>query len=118
MLFYPGGEHLTSWRLPAGVRTTSRSATTRSSPGPAERAGSAAVFYADELYVWDRFPSGVEHVANLRPEPFGLLGALTRCTERIGLVATVSTTYNEPFHTAARSGPWTSSAPDARAGTS
>jgi FMN-dependent oxidoreductase (nitrilotriacetate monooxygenase family) len=105
MVFYPGGEHLTSWRLPGGqparyldVGYYEHLART------AERAGFAALFYADELYVWDRFPSGVEHVANVRPEPFGLLGALTRCTERIGLVATVSTTYNEPFHTARQVG--------------
>ncbi|WP_211298834.1 NtaA/DmoA family FMN-dependent monooxygenase [Kineococcus rhizosphaerae] len=105
MVFYPGGEHLTSWRLPGGrpadyVTFEYYEHFART----AERAGFAALFYADELYVWDRFASGVEHVANVRPEPFGLLGALTRSTERIGLVATVSTTYNEPFHTARQVG--------------
>jgi FMN-dependent oxidoreductase (nitrilotriacetate monooxygenase family) len=105
MLFYPGGEHLTSWRLPGGRPADYLSVGYYEDfARTAERAGFAAVFYADELYVWDRVPSGVEHVANLRPEPFGLLGALTRCTERIGLVATVSTTYNEPFHTARQVG--------------
>lgn len=33
-------------------------------------------------------------------EPLTLLSALAAVTERIGLVATVSTTYNEPFHVA------------------
>lgn len=33
-------------------------------------------------------------------EPFTLLSALAMVTERIGLIATVGTTYNEPFHVA------------------
>jgi len=36
----------------------------------------------------------------VRPEPFTLLGALSQVTKRIGLAATVSTTYNEPYHVA------------------
>ena len=35
-------------------------------------------------------------------EPFTLLSALAGVTERIGLVATASTTYDEPFHVARR----------------
>jgi alkanesulfonate monooxygenase len=34
------------------------------------------------------------------PEPLTLVAALAAVTERIGLVATMSTTYNEPFHVA------------------
>ena len=101
MIFYPGGEHLTSWRLPGAqperyldVEYYEHFART------AERGGFATIFIADELYVWDRFTSGLEHAVNVRPEPFTLLGALSRSTSRIGLAATVSTTYNEPFHTA------------------
>ncbi|WP_248924299.1 LLM class flavin-dependent oxidoreductase [Paenibacillus hamazuiensis] len=33
-------------------------------------------------------------------EPFTMLSALAMVTERIGLIATVGTTYNEPFHVA------------------
>ncbi|QEI04521.1 NtaA/DmoA family FMN-dependent monooxygenase [Pigmentiphaga aceris] len=33
-------------------------------------------------------------------EPFTLLSALAACTERIGLVATASTSFNEPYHVA------------------
>ncbi|WP_277594490.1 LLM class flavin-dependent oxidoreductase [Pseudomonas chlororaphis] len=33
-------------------------------------------------------------------EPFTLLSALSQATEHIGLVATASTTYDEPFHIA------------------
>jgi FMN-dependent oxidoreductase (nitrilotriacetate monooxygenase family) len=101
MLFYPGGEHVTSWRLPGSrperyldVDYYTEFART------VENAGFAVVFIADELYVWDRFASGVEHGVNIRTEPFTLLGALSQTTGRIGLAATVSTTYNEPYHVA------------------
>ncbi len=57
-------------------------------------------FYADELYVWDRFESGISHANSIRPEPFTLLSALAVATEHIGLAATISTTYNEPYHIA------------------
>jgi N-acetyl-S-(2-succino)cysteine monooxygenase len=99
--WWPGGEHITAWRRPDAqpeafldldyyvdwART-------------AERGKFDTLFLADELYVWDRFNSGVEYSSNVRPEPFTLLGALAVVTERIGLAATVSTTYNEPYHTA------------------
>ncbi|BDZ51316.1 monooxygenase [Frondihabitans sucicola] len=101
MLFYPGGEHITSWRLPGSepadyldIDYYKRFAQT------AERGGFATIFIADELYVWDRFPSGIDHAVNIRTEPFTLLGALSQVTEKIGLAATVSTTYNEPYHVA------------------
>src|SRR6267154_123902 len=35
-------------------------------------------------------------------EPFTLLSALAGATERIGLVATASTTFDEPYHVARR----------------
>ena len=35
-------------------------------------------------------------------EPFTLLSALSQCTERIGLVATGSTTFDAPYHIARR----------------
>ncbi|MFD8702743.1 LLM class flavin-dependent oxidoreductase [Kitasatospora sp. NPDC059648] len=46
---------------------------------------------ADELSRWGRF---------LQFDPITLLSALSVSTERIGLAATASTTYNEPFHLA------------------
>jgi alkanesulfonate monooxygenase SsuD/methylene tetrahydromethanopterin reductase-like flavin-dependent oxidoreductase (luciferase family) len=101
MLFYPGGEHVTSWRLPGSepdayldIEYYVRFAQTL------ERGGFSTLFIADELYVWDRFESGIDHVVNIRTEPFTLLGALSQRTEHIGLAATISTTYNEPYHVA------------------
>jgi FMN-dependent oxidoreductase (nitrilotriacetate monooxygenase family) len=102
-LFYPGGEHVTSWRLPdAEPERFLDVGYYRDLAQTAERGRFASLFLADELYVWDRFASGVESTVNERLEPFTLLGALSQATERIGLVATVSTTYNEPYHVARR----------------
>jgi len=39
-----------------------------------------------------------------RLEPFTLLSAIAVLTERIGLIATAGTTYNEPFHIARKNG--------------
>lgn len=100
-IFYPGGEHITGWRA-AGSEPNAyldldyytRFAQT------AEAGRFATLFLADELYVWDRFRSGIDHGVNVRLEPFTLLSALSQVTRRIGLAATVSTTYNEPYHVA------------------
>lgn len=55
-------------------------------------ADSAAVRNLDDPSI----PRDREH-EHLRTEPLALLAALAMVTERIGLVATASTTYNEPF---------------------
>ncbi|MDF2507289.1 MAG: class flavin-dependent oxidoreductase, partial [Microbacterium sp.] len=100
-IFYPGGEHITGWRAPGSephayldLDYYTRFAQT------AEAGRFATLFLADELYVWDRFRSGIDHGVNVRLEPFTLLSALSQVTSRIGLAATVSTTYNEPYHVA------------------
>lgn len=100
-VFYPGGEHITGWRSPGSEPNSyldldyyTRLART------AEAGRFATLFLADELYVWDRFRSGIDHGVNVRLEPFTLLSALSQVTSRIGLAATVSTTYNEPYHVA------------------
>ena len=100
-VFYPGGEHITGWRAPGAEPRAyhdldywTRFART------AEEGRFATLFLADELYVWDRFRSGIDHGTNVRLEPFTLLSALSQRTTRIGLAATVSTTYNEPYHVA------------------
>ncbi|WP_375388133.1 LLM class flavin-dependent oxidoreductase [uncultured Amnibacterium sp.] len=102
-LFYPGGEHVTSWRLPDGQPERFLDFDYyRELAQTAERGRFSSIFLADELYVWDRFFSGLESTVNERLEPFTLLGALSQATRHIGLVATVSTTYNEPYHVARR----------------
>ncbi|GII92539.1 LLM class flavin-dependent oxidoreductase [Sinosporangium siamense] len=62
----------------------------------AERGRLDSVFLADGLALWN----DVRHGAAGGLEPLTLLSALAAVTEHIGLIATVSTTYNEPFHLA------------------
>lgn len=55
-----------------------------------------SVFLADALALGD----DVKHVAKGSLEPITTLAALATATERIGLIATASTTYTEPFNLA------------------
>lgn len=62
----------------------------------AEKAKFDSLFLADGLAV----SQNIKHGAFVGLEPFTLLSALAAVTEHIGLIGTVSTTYNEPFHVA------------------
>jgi FMN-dependent oxidoreductase (nitrilotriacetate monooxygenase family) len=68
-----------------------------------EEAKFDAFFMADHLAVLNMPIEALKrsHTATSF-EPFTLLSALAMVTERIGLVATASTTYDEPFHIARR----------------
>jgi FMN-dependent oxidoreductase (nitrilotriacetate monooxygenase family) len=62
----------------------------------AEAAKFDFVFVVDSPYIT---PDSAPHFLN-RLEPLTLLAAVAGSTERIGLVATVTTSYNEPFNVA------------------
>ncbi|WP_088562504.1 LLM class flavin-dependent oxidoreductase [Arboricoccus pini] len=69
----------------------------------AEAARFDMVFFADGIGVRaDDKPEGslCRDMKNAELEPLTLLAALGACTSHVGLVATASTTYNEPFHIA------------------
>ncbi|GIO15655.1 monooxygenase [Cohnella xylanilytica] len=105
MMFFPAGEHISSWRHPeANASGLMDFQYYKHIVQAAERGKFDMFFYADELYVWDRFESGIAEANSIRPEPFTLLSALAAVTERIGLAATISTTYNEPYHIARKLG--------------
>ncbi|WP_414753621.1 LLM class flavin-dependent oxidoreductase [Anabaena sp. CCY 9910] len=104
--FLPGsGHHVAAWRHPESqadgglnFQHYKRLAQT------AERGKFDMVFLADGLAVWDR-GQGKEAFSrsgqfSVHFEPLTLLSALSVVTENIGLVATASTTYEEPFHIA------------------
>lgn len=66
-----------------------------------ERGKFDAIFLADHLAVLNMPIEALKRshtVASL--EPLTLLPALAAVTERIGLIATASTTYNDPYHVA------------------
>ncbi len=93
------GHHEAAWRLPESdpfaqtdVEHFKRLARI------AERGRLDSLFLADSPVLWNsigRRPSGTL-------EPTVLLTALAGATEHIGLIATASTTYNEPFNLARR----------------
>lgn len=62
----------------------------------AERGTLDSVFFADTLAVGPRIERNTLAVF----EPVTLLSAIAAVTERIGLIATASTSYNEPFNLA------------------
>ncbi|CAN5268875.1 LLM class flavin-dependent oxidoreductase [soil metagenome] len=62
-----------------------------------------AFFMADHLAVMNMPIDALKRSHTVTSfEPFTLLAALAGATERIGLVATASTTYDEPYHVARR----------------
>ncbi|WP_138900453.1 LLM class flavin-dependent oxidoreductase [Streptomyces albidochromogenes] len=91
------GHHEAAWRHP---RTQPERVTDlryfQELARTAERGLLDSVFLADGLALWGK----VRHNALGGFEPLTLLSALAAVTEHIGLIATVSTTFNEPFHTA------------------
>lgn len=99
--FNPQGDYRFSWRHPDAP--TKEIFTLKYYADLARRAESATldnIFIADHVSIWDTVPSGIPHYANARLEPITLLGALAAVTENIGLMATASTSYNEPYNIA------------------
>jgi alkanesulfonate monooxygenase len=101
--FNPTGHHVASWRHPrAQVDAHVNFRHYIEIAQSAERAKFDMVFLADGVATreahMDALSRSVQFVAHL--EPITLLSALASVTDRIGLVATASTTYNEPYHVA------------------
>jgi alkanesulfonate monooxygenase SsuD/methylene tetrahydromethanopterin reductase-like flavin-dependent oxidoreductase (luciferase family) len=99
LFLHETGHHEASWRLPgAAVRADIDVGYHERLARTAEAAKFDSVFLADSPQLWgdpSRRPSG-------SLEPLLLLTALARATKRIGLVATASTSYNDPFNLARR----------------
>ena len=103
-LFFEGcGHHIAAWRDPEVDAHAKQSfAHYVEIARLAERgkfdllftADTNATFGPDDVEAWTRT------TAASRLEPITLLGALAAVTSRIGLVATATTTYFEPFHVA------------------
>jgi N-acetyl-S-(2-succino)cysteine monooxygenase len=98
------GHHLAAWRHPDAVADGGMQFDHyRHLAEIAERACFDLVFLADSNVVRNSTqPAEVLHRTGhlVHLEPLTLLSALAVTTRHIGLVATVSTTYNEPFNLA------------------
>jgi len=93
------GHHEAAWRLPESDPFASTSTEHyKHLARTAERGKLDSLFLADGPVLWGNIgqrPSGVL-------EPTVLLTALAAVTEHLGLIATASTTYNEPYNLARR----------------
>jgi len=95
------GHHEASWRHPdASPHALSDIAYYREVAQRAEAGLFDSIFLADTLALMDT----VGHAASNWLEPITALGALAMTTDRIGLIATASTTYSEPFNLARQFG--------------
>jgi N-acetyl-S-(2-succino)cysteine monooxygenase len=100
----PNGHHIAAWRHPSANANGGHDFQHyKQIAQAAEAAKFDAVFLADSAAVWggDADRDTLAHSARgANFEPLTLLSALSAVTENIGLVATVTTTYNEPYHVA------------------
>ena len=101
---YPGGHHVAAWRHPSAQADAGvNAAHYRRIAQVAEAAKFDLIFLADGVAVRGEDVDALSRTAIRyvgQFEPLTLLAHLAAVTERIGLVATASTTYNEPFHVA------------------
>ena len=101
---YPTGHHIAAWRHPeaqadAGVNFRHYVKLAQA----AEAAKFDLVFLADGVGTRGdnvEFLSRTAHSYVAQFEPITLLSALAAVTENVGLVATASTSFNEPYHIA------------------
>jgi FMN-dependent oxidoreductase (nitrilotriacetate monooxygenase family) len=100
----PASIHTGAWRYPgAWPDMNFNFAHIKESIQKLERAKFDAFFMADHMAVLNMPMDALKrsHTATSF-EPFTLLSALSQATERIGLVATGSTTFDAPYHIARR----------------
>lgn len=94
------GHHASGWRYPGAESGSENFALIKKLTLAAERACLDMVFFGDKLVT-----SPQEHPSMIvRFEPLTLLGSLASITEKIGLAATASTTYGEPYTVARQFG--------------
>jgi FMN-dependent oxidoreductase (nitrilotriacetate monooxygenase family) len=100
----PVSIHTGAWRYPGAYPDANFNfAHLRRFARRLEAAKFDAFFMADHLAVLNMPPSALKRSHTVTSfEPFTLLSALAGATERIGLVATASTTFDEPYHVARR----------------
>ena len=97
-LFIHGrGHHEAGWRHPGATRKAVTDISYFIDLAKRAEAGRFdSIFFADALELGD----GARYVASGALEPITTLAALARETSRIGLIATASTTYTEPYNLA------------------
>lgn len=100
----PVSIHTGAWRYPGAYTDANFNfAHLRHFARRLEAAKFDAFFMADHLAVLNMPPAALKRSHTVTSfEPLTLLSALAGATERIGLIATASTTFDEPYHVARR----------------
>ncbi|WP_460904422.1 LLM class flavin-dependent oxidoreductase [Paraburkholderia jirisanensis] len=100
----PVSLHTGAWRVPGAYPDANFNfAHLKRFAQTLERGRFDAFFMADHLAVLNMPVNALKRSHTVTSfEPFTLLAALAAVTERIGLVGTSSTTYDEPYHVARR----------------
>lgn len=103
---WPGGHHHGAWRLPDSTGDDLMSFDNyRTMAREAERGKFDVVFLGDRLDSWPLPPEYLARTARAaRLETLTLSAGLLAATESIGVVATASTTFSEPFNIARQIG--------------
>ncbi len=92
----PGGHHMAAWRHPDAYRDGVNIKSYLNFAEIAERGCFDLLFVADVF----SFSPRAKRVDAFRLEPLTLLSALAMTTSKIGLVATATTSFNEPYNVA------------------
>ena len=97
LFIYPNGHHEAAWRHPQSVPESSMDIGYYQQLAlRAEREKLDAIFFADSPSLAESGHEGLR----IRFEPITWLAAIAAVTQRIGLIATASTTYSEPYNLA------------------
>ena len=103
VFIYPGGHHIAAWRHPAmQAQRITELGYYRECAQIAERGKFDMFFVGDALNAREREGRVMGQVAINNLDPVSIVSAIASVTERIGLVATLSTTYHEPFSIASK----------------
>jgi alkanesulfonate monooxygenase len=98
------GAHAAGWRMPEAQADAALDfALWKRMAQAAERARFHFMFWADGIAVRHsaRDEDELSYLGRIDVyEPLTLIGALSAVTERLGFIASASTTYNEPYHVA------------------
>jgi FMN-dependent oxidoreductase (nitrilotriacetate monooxygenase family) len=100
----PVSIHTAAWRYPGAYPDANFNLThLKRFARTLERGKFDAFFMADHLAVLNMPIDALKRSATVTSfEPLTLLSALAMCTERLGLIATGSTTFDAPYHVARR----------------
>lgn len=96
------GHHVAAWRHPLAQADASLDFEHfKHIAQTAERGKFDALFIADVVALWGHHHDALSRTARAEHfEPLTLMSALAAVTQHIGLIATATTTYNEPYHIA------------------